>query len=68
MSHPDETFYVDTHKVGCNGGGGALGHPLTYYELGAAGKAVCGYCGRVFIYKPDADHSYDDPSPRHEAH
>jgi uncharacterized Zn-finger protein len=70
-SHPDETFYVDSHRVGCNGGGGALGHPLVYLELGGEGKAVCGYCGRVFLH---ADHApvgatlYGDPSPRHEDH
>ena len=68
MTHPDETFYVDGHRVGCNGGGGALGHPLTYYELGAEGKAVCGYCGRIFIQKSEAHGDYEDPSPRHDEH
>lgn len=36
-------------RVACDGGGGPLGHPLTYYEIGADGKAVCGYCGKIFI-------------------
>jgi len=58
-----ETFIVDQDRVGCDGGGGALGHPLTYYSLGDEGRAVCGYCGRVFVKgtKPSA---YHDPSPR----
>lgn len=67
MSSAPEIIYVDAHRVGCNGGGGQLGHPLTYYDLGADGKAVCGYCGRTFVHKDHA-HDYDDPSPRHEAH
>ena len=62
-AHPDETIYVDGDRVGCNGGGGALGHPLTYYDLGADGKAVCGYCGRIFIHKADANTSHHGPRP-----
>lgn len=62
-----EVIYVDTHKVACNGGGGALGHPLVYLELGGDGEAECGYCDRKFVHKDHA-HDYADPSPRHEAH
>ncbi len=51
---PDpEVVYVDTHRVSCNGGGGALGHPIVYYSLDD-GEAECGYCDRKFIYRPDA--------------
>ena len=39
------------HKVSCNGGGGALGHPLVYLEMGADGEVTCGYCGRRFVLK-----------------
>ena len=39
------------HKVNCNGGGGALGHPLVFMEMGADDEVVCGYCGRRFILK-----------------
>lgn len=45
---------VETHSVACDGGGGPLGHPLTYYELGADGTAVCGYCDKTFVLKPGA--------------
>lgn len=42
-------LYVTATQVACDGGGGPLGHPLTYYEVGADGKATCGYCGKDFI-------------------
>ena len=42
---------VTTQSVACDGGGGPLGHPLTYYELGSGGEAVCGYCGKKFVLK-----------------
>ena len=51
---PDpEVIYVNTHRVSCNGGGGALGHPVVWYSL-EDGVAECGYCDRKFIYRPDA--------------
>lgn len=46
-----EIIYTDQHKVSCNGGGGALGHPVSYYVIGAAGYVECTYCDRKFIYK-----------------
>ncbi len=48
-----EEVYVDTHRVSCNGGGGALGHPIVWYSL-EDGEAECGYCDRKFIYRPEA--------------
>lgn len=50
--HP-EVIYVKSHRVACNGGGGALGHPVVWYSL-EDGEAVCGYCDRKFIYNPEA--------------
>ena len=47
-----ETIYVKETRVACDGGGGALGHPLVYYTL-VDGEAVCGYCGRKFILDPE---------------
>lgn len=47
-----EVVYVRDRRVPCDGGGGALGHPLVYYSL-EDGEATCGYCGRKFIYDPD---------------
>lgn len=51
---PDpEVVYVNAHRVACNGGGGALGHPVVWYSL-EDGEAECGYCDRKFIYRPEA--------------
>jgi uncharacterized Zn-finger protein len=44
-----EVIVVETHRVMCDGGGGALGHPKVWYELGADGVAECGYCDRRFV-------------------
>lgn len=39
----------------CNGGGGALGHPIEYIKLHVsdedAGPQVCKYCGLRFVRK-----------------
>lgn len=49
---PDpEVIYVDKRRVACDGGGGALGHPIVWYALDD-GEAECGYCDRKFIYCP----------------
>ena len=47
---PPETIYVDKRRVCCDGGGGALGHPKVWYDLGADGQVECLYCGRLFVY------------------
>ena len=36
-------------RVSCNGGGGALGHPLVWLTLGIDGKVVCPYCSRTYV-------------------
>lgn len=64
-----EEIRVTGHRVACDGGGGALGHPLVYLELGAEGVAECGYCDRRFVHaSARRATAYADPSPRHEAH
>ncbi len=35
MTEPFEVITVDTDRVACDGGGGALGHPKVYLNLGA---------------------------------
>ncbi len=50
-SDAPEIVYVDDHQVSCDGGGGALGHPIVYYEVGANGFVECGYCDRRFILR-----------------
>ena len=44
-----EKIEVRTPTVGCDGGGGPLGHPLVYLKIGAAGEIVCPYCSRHFV-------------------
>ncbi|MEM6603409.1 MAG: zinc-finger domain-containing protein [Pseudomonadota bacterium] len=46
---------VESHKVACNGGGGALGHPLTYYVIGQEGEVRCRYCDRIYRLKSRQD-------------
>jgi uncharacterized Zn-finger protein len=50
----DETIVVDTVVVGCDGGGGALGHPLVYLNLGDDDEILCPYCSRHFALKEGA--------------
>lgn len=53
-THPLETLEVETDVVGCDGGGGPLGHPLVYLNLGASGHVDCPYCGRRYVLKAGA--------------
>lgn len=46
-----EVIYVDERKVSCNGGGGALGHPIVWYEMGEDDVVECRYCDRRFILR-----------------
>jgi uncharacterized Zn-finger protein len=46
---PFETIYIDETVAACNGGGGSLGHPRVYLNLGPAGKVECPYCSRLFV-------------------
>lgn len=40
-------------RVSCNGGGGALGHPQIWLNMGADNTVTCPYCSRQFIKKND---------------
>ena len=51
---PPEVVEVDTVTVSCDGGGGALGHPRVYLNLGADGTVDCGYCDRRFVLRAGA--------------
>lgn len=51
---PPEVIKVHSHRVSCDGVGGALGHPRVYMEMGAEGFVECLYCDRKFVLtKPD---------------
>ena len=44
-----ETIIVRSHRIACDGVGGALGHPRVWLEMGAAGFVDCSYCDRRFV-------------------
>ena len=48
-----ETIIVDTTRVACDGGG-ALGHPRVYLEMGNEDFVECGYCDRRFVLSEKA--------------
>lgn len=47
----NEVVAVSDKSVSCEGGQGALGHPLVYLEIGSEGEIVCPYCSKRFVYK-----------------
>lgn len=54
-SQTDEmTIYTDAARVSCNGGGGALGHPQVWLNMGADNTVTCPYCSRHFIQKTES--------------
>ncbi|MGE5539162.1 MAG: zinc-finger domain-containing protein [Gemmatimonas sp.] len=54
VSQPFETILVDRERVACDGGGGPLGHPRVFLNVGATGTVECPYCSRVYKLKPGA--------------
>jgi uncharacterized Zn-finger protein len=46
---PFETIEITEMVAACNGGGGALGHPLVYLNLAPRGQIECPYCSRLFV-------------------
>lgn len=53
MESPDiknkELQVVSSSNVSCDGGGGALGHPKIYLDMGKEKKIVCPYCSKLFV-------------------
>lgn len=54
VTEPFETITVDTDRVACDGGGGPLGHPKVYLNLGNEGRVECPYCSRIFVLREGA--------------
>jgi uncharacterized Zn-finger protein len=46
---PSEIIVVRTHRLWCDGGDGALGHPRVYLEMGESQFVECSYCDRRFV-------------------
>jgi uncharacterized Zn-finger protein len=51
----EEIVITDRMHVQCDGGGGALGHPVEYLTLIKGGQAVCKYCDRRYVHKTHPD-------------
>lgn len=50
----EDTIEVTTKRVACDGGGGALGHPKIYLEMGERTEVTCPYCSRHYVLAPGA--------------
>ncbi len=50
---------MNKRRVSCDGGGGALGHPRVYLEMGEAKQVECGYCDRKFVLSREAVEAED---------
>lgn len=46
---PPEIIHVTSHRITCDGGGGALGHPRVFLEMGEGTQVTCPYCDRQFV-------------------
>lgn len=53
MTQPPEVIEVsaDADSVKCNGGNGALGHPVVWYSFDGKSQVECAYCDRLFLKK-----------------
>ncbi len=51
----EEVVLTDRMHVQCDGGNGALGHPVEYLTLEKGGQTVCKYCDRRYVHKSRAE-------------
>jgi len=56
----DDVVRVTKRRVSCDGGGGALGHPKTWLDMGQDNQVQCKYCDKVFALdeKTSEDHGH----------
>ncbi len=52
---PQEIVEVDSTRVACDGGGGALGHPRVFLQMTDEHRIDCPYCGRRFVLAEGAE-------------
>ncbi|MGC8535266.1 MAG: zinc-finger domain-containing protein [Rhizomicrobium sp.] len=50
-----EIIEVDDTRIACDGGGGALGHPRVFLEMGDKNFVECPYCDRRFVLREGAE-------------
>jgi uncharacterized Zn-finger protein len=48
---PPETVEIEKRETACDGGGGALGHPRVFLNMGTRDFVECPYCDRRFVLK-----------------
>ena len=48
-TQPANQVLTQQSRVYCDGGGGALGHPQIWLNLGTGGTVTCPYCSREFV-------------------
>ena len=55
MAHSGkDATMVPSRRTSCDGGGGAVGHPKTYLDMGMDTQVTCKYCGRLFVLDKNA--------------
>ena len=51
-----ETKIVDSHRISCDGGEGALGHPRVWLQIPQElGYVECPYCDARYVHRDFAD-------------
>lgn len=50
----EDVIFVSSKYVKCDGGGGPLGHPVSWMDMADDDFVVCKYCDRVFKLDPSA--------------
>lgn len=60
---PPETVLVRSHRLACDGVGGALGHPRVWLEMGGSGFVDCPYCDRRFVAAAKPGDQDEPPAP-----
>jgi uncharacterized Zn-finger protein len=55
-----EVVTVRTRRIACDGGGGALGHPRVWLEMGEGAFVECPYCDRRFVLAAGSEGAEDE--------
>ncbi len=50
-----QAIYITENYARCDGGNGALGHPVVYLKLDENNQVMCPYCNHKFILKNPKD-------------
>ena len=58
-----EVIVVRSHRIACDGVGGALGHPRVWLEMGSEPFVECPYCDRRFVAASPEAHESDRLAP-----